>query len=204
MEIDVSRRVLTDEGLLEAANALITSAVYDDEHGKVVVLEELGLKGNQLTARSLWALSRVVALAAHDLRDLDLSDNSISIVTTEEAAAWKVFLESFSRCCVLRRVDLSGNPLGPQAYEILARVYGKEEPFDLLSMSDLMLHRDDLTVDCTYATGSSMGLDQPMRKMSVVSDNFVNDTDVASTTRGHRRSGSRQGTCSQLTGLSER
>ncbi len=193
MEIDVSGRALTDEGLLETANAFTSSALFDDEHGKVVILEELALKGNQLTAGSLSALSRVVALAAHDLRDLDLSDNFISVATTEETAAWEVFLESFSRCCVLRRIDFSGNPLGPRAFEVLARVYGKEEPVDILSISDLKLNRDDPTVDPTCATGGRTSLDQPMRRMSIVSYDLVNDTEVASTAASHRRKGSRQG-----------
>lgn len=193
MEIDVSGRNLTDEGLLEIANALTKSAVFHDEHGKVVVLEELGLKGNQLTAGSLWALSRVVALSTHALRDLDLSDNLISIVTIEETAAWEVFLESFSACCALRRIDLSGNPLGPQAFEILARVYGKEEPIDLLSLSDLKLNRNDFTVDLTYAIGGSISLEQSMRRMSMVLDDHSNDTEVASETAGDRRKGPRQG-----------
>lgn len=193
MEIDVSGRGLTDEGFLETANALTTSAVFCGEHGKAVILEELGLKGNQLTAESLWALSRVVALSAHDLRDLDLSDNFISVVTTEEVAAWEVLLESFSGCCILRRIDLSGNPLGPRAFETLARVYGKEEPVDLLSLSDLKLNRDDSTTVFTSPTGGSTSLQQSMRRMSIGSDDFVNDTEVASNTASHRRKGSRQG-----------
>ena len=193
MELDVSGRALTDEGLLETANALTTSAVFDDEHGKVVILEELGLKANQLTAGSLWALSKVVALAAHDLRDLDLSDNLISVGTTEEAAAWEAFLESFSGCCVLRRIDFSGNPLGPRAFEVLARVYGKEDPVELLSVSDIALNGDDLTGDFTGATGSSTTLEQPMRRMSIISDDLTSDLEVSSNTAGHRRKGSRQG-----------
>ncbi|SLM33349.1 hypothetical protein LPUS_01823 [Lasallia pustulata] len=192
VEIDVSGRALTDEGLLETANALTTSAVFDDEHGKVVILEELGLKANQLTAGSLWALSKVVALAAHDLRDLDLSDNLISVGTTEETAAWEAFLESFSGCCVLRRIDFSGNPLGPRAFEVLARVYGKEDPVELLSISDIALNGDDLSGDFTSATGSSTILERPMRRMSIVSDDLTSDLEVSSNTAGHRRKFSRQ------------
>lgn len=203
VEIDVSGRVLTDEGFLETAKAFTTSAVFRDGHGRVVILEELSLKGNQLTAGSLWALSRVVTLSAHDLRDLDLSDNLISVVTTEEVAAWEVFLESFSGCCVLRRIDLSGNPLGARAFEALARAYGKEEPVDLLSLSDLKLNRDDSTIDFTGATGGIKSLQEPTRRISIVSDDLVDDAEVASNTASHWRSDFRQGISSSLRGQSE-
>lgn len=193
VEIDVSGRALTDDGFQETAKAFTTSAMFRDGIGRVVILEELGLKGNQLTAGSLWALSRVVTLSAHDLKDLDLSDNLISIVTAEEVAAWENFLESFSGCCVLRRIDLSGNPLGPRAFEILARVYGNEEPVDLLSLSDLKLTRDDSTIDFTGATGGSTSLQQPMRRMSVVSDDPVNDAKVTPNTASDWRRDFRQG-----------
>ena len=92
----------------------------------MVQLEELCLKGNELTALSLRPLAKVIALASKDLRDLDISENLFRIISSEDAAAWEEFLEAFSECCVLRRIDFSGNALGPKAFEVLARVYGRE------------------------------------------------------------------------------
>ena len=126
IDLDVSGKALTDEGLKEVAEALIKSITYEDSNGKVVKLEEACLKGNNITAKSLRLLGRVVASAAHDLRDLDLSNNSITIKTQEDAAAWEDFLLSFTKNCVLRRVDFSGNALGSKAFELLAKVYGQE------------------------------------------------------------------------------
>lgn len=130
VDLDVSGKLLTDDGLFEVTEALIKSIQHDDHHGKVVKLEEVWLKGNELTALSLKPLAKVVALAAEDLRDADLSDNRISITTSDDAAAWEEFLEAFSSCCVLRRIDFSGNNLGSKAFEVLARVYGREKPFN--------------------------------------------------------------------------
>ena len=136
MELDVSGRGLTSHGFLEVATALAKSIGYEGDHGKVVRLEELCLRGNKLDAKSLPALGKVVELAAGDLRDLDLSDNVLTITTYEEVAAWEDFLTSFSECCVLRRIDLTGNALGPKAFEVLARVYGKEPPIDVVSLEE--------------------------------------------------------------------
>lgn len=106
---------------------------YDDPiQGKVVRLEELCLKGCGLDANSLRALIVVIQLAGDDLRDLDLSYNAINIVTEEEVEIWEVFLTSFKKCCVLRRLDLSGNALGHKAFEVLARVYATEDAVDLV------------------------------------------------------------------------
>ena len=92
----------------------------------MVHLEELCLKGNELTALSLRPLAMVIGLASRDLRDLDISENLFTITSNEDAAAWEEFLEAFSECYVLRHIDFSGNALGPKAFEILARVYSRE------------------------------------------------------------------------------
>lgn len=130
VDLDVSGKLLTDDGFVEVTEALVKSIQYRDEHGQVVKLEELCLKGNELTASSLKPLAKVVALAADDLRDLDLSENRISITTSDDAAAWEDFLEALANCCVLRRIDFSGNNLGSKAFEVLARVYGKEKSLE--------------------------------------------------------------------------
>ena len=121
---------MTDDGFAEVTEALVKSIQYEDENGRVVKLEEVCLNGNELTALSLRPLAKVVALAAGNIRDLDLSENRISITTSDDAAAWEEFLEAFSSCCALRRIDFSRNGLGSKAFEVLARVYGKEKSFD--------------------------------------------------------------------------
>lgn len=123
---------MTSEGLLEFAPALLKSMEHSNENGKTVRLEELCLRDCQIDCRSLLHLALIISLAAYDLRDLDLSENQIKVTTHEEVAAWGAFLNAFSSCCVLRRIDLSGNLLGPRAFEVLARVYANDDPVDLV------------------------------------------------------------------------
>ncbi len=134
VELDVSGRQLTDEGFAEIAAALSTLKAQEREHGNVVRLAELCLTGNALTAGSLLALASVVRVAAVELRDLDLSDNDITVKNAEDAVAWEEFLRSFRTCSVLRRLNLGGNELGSRAYEILAR--GDEEVLEILAVEE--------------------------------------------------------------------
>ena len=108
----MSRKSLGSDGLHEIATALVESIRYDGEEGKVVKLEEFCLRENKLDAKCLSDLGLVIRSAAHDLEDLDLSNNAISIITDEDTAAFEFFLRSFAECCVLRRVDFGGNALG--------------------------------------------------------------------------------------------
>jgi len=143
VEIDVSGKELGDEGLDELAGALLESIRYNGPEGKVVRLEELCLKDNQLSVASLASLTPVISLARHELRDLDLSGNKITITTKSDASAWENFLNSFAGCCMLRRIDFSSNTLGPKAFEILTKVYAKEESISLvLPQSDEVPARD--------------------------------------------------------------
>lgn len=121
---------------MEFAPALLKSMEHNNENGKIVRLEELCLRESQIDSRSLLSLARIISLAAYDLRDLDLSENQITVTTQEEVAAWGAFLNAFSNCCALRRIDLSGNLLGPRAFEVLVRVYANEDPVDLMPSSD--------------------------------------------------------------------
>lgn len=132
VELDVSGRRLTSEGLLEFAPALLKSMEHSNVNGKTVRLEELCLRDCQIDSRSLLQLARIISLATYDLKDLDLSNNQIRVTTHEEVAAWGAFLNAFSNCCVLRRIDLSGNSLGTRAFEVLARVYANDNPVDLV------------------------------------------------------------------------
>ncbi|KAL9122230.1 MAG: hypothetical protein Q9187_001211 [Circinaria calcarea] len=179
VELDVSGKMLTDNGFNEVAQALSTTIEFAGEHGEVIKLEEICLRDNQLTVKSLVPLAKVIALAAYDLRDLDLSDNLISITTKEEAEAWELFLQSFSRCCVLRRVDLGGNALGPKAFEVFARVYGNEEPLDLLTTTSP--HAEDEVAPINGSVGID-GFEQEMRRISMASevDGFTSDTEDTS------------------------
>lgn len=136
VELDISGKALTPEGFLELGPALVKSIEYECEQGKVVRLEELSLSDSKLDACCLPMLGRVVASASENLRDLDLSKNNIKVTTDTEAAVWELFLSSFSRCCRLRRIDLSGNCLGYRAFEILTRVYSRETTIEVALLSD--------------------------------------------------------------------
>ncbi|KAK4695516.1 hypothetical protein P7C71_g2249, partial [Lecanoromycetidae sp. Uapishka_2] len=138
IDLDASGRDLVDEGaIFDVLLALADSIKFEDPiQGKVVRLEELCLKGCKLNTASLQGLAVVVDYAAIDLRDLDLSDNAISVQTEDEVGIWEEFLTFFKKSCVLRRLDLSGNPLGHRAFEVLTRVYAKEQVLDLTISSE--------------------------------------------------------------------
>ena len=151
------------------ASALVQSLIYDGDQGKVVRLEELCLINNRLSATSLQALSSVIRLASNDLRDLDLSENDIIVDTESEVAIWEDFLMSFKNCCLLRRIDFSGNTLGSRAFEVMTRVYARQEAVDLVLPTDLeqtQIRQRRTSTDIT-------GLGRRMRTMSIVSDSDV-------------------------------
>ncbi|KAL1873358.1 hypothetical protein Plec18167_006408 [Paecilomyces lecythidis] len=129
LEIDIADKNLTDEGFDLFIDDLIQGIQYknDDYPDGIVRLAELHLRGNNLTAESLKKLSSVISLSAGDLRELDLSDNKIEIREPEHRKVWQEFLESFQGCYVLKKLDLSRNPLGPRGAEILSRVYMQSE-----------------------------------------------------------------------------
>ncbi|KAL2001990.1 hypothetical protein VTN02DRAFT_876 [Thermoascus thermophilus] len=125
LEIDISAKELTDDGFAQFIDDLTACLEYrDNDHPDGVVrLTELHLQHNLLTARSLGKLARVITLSAGDLRELDLSSNEIEISNPEQRVIWQEFLQSFSGCYMLKKLDLSRNPLGPRGLEILSRVY---------------------------------------------------------------------------------
>lgn len=87
-------------------------------------LQILNISGNNLTVRGLAALATSLRAASNDLEDLDLSRNSISVVTPGEAIQWAEFLMSLEDCHKLRRLNLAGNNLvGSLPFEILAKTY---------------------------------------------------------------------------------
>lgn len=166
------------------AAALVKSLSYDGDQGRVVRLEELCLTNNRLSATSLQALSSIIRLASYDLRDLDLSENNITIETETEVAIWEDFLTSFENCCLLRRIDISGNTLGPRAFEVMTRVYAKQEAVDLALPADFeqtqSKHRRTST--------DTAGLGRKFRKMSLVShpDDWGSDEDNSPKTEGQK------------------
>ena len=112
VELDVTGKRLGNDGFHEIASALVKSIQFNGDQGRVVRLEELCLRDNKLDADCLRDLGLVITLATHDLEDLDISNNSISVVTNKDMASFEYFLRSFANCYKVRRVDLSGNKLG--------------------------------------------------------------------------------------------
>ena len=134
----MSGKKIDDEGLFEIIPAL-EEVAHDNGGGSCNKIEELNFSQNVFTVKSLAQLASVIRAAQFDLQVLDLSHNNIAIQTPEDGRDWETFLESFRHCFCLRRIDFSGNNLsGPRAFEILARVYGRQipaDPADLKSMS---------------------------------------------------------------------
>ncbi|KAL3475465.1 hypothetical protein BJX99DRAFT_247525 [Aspergillus californicus] len=129
LEIDLEGKCLTDEGFAQFIDDLLKCIHHrDDEHPVgLAKITEFHLRGNNLTVHSLAKLGEVIANSSGDIRELDLSQNKISVVTVEEKVTWQRFLESFQNCYMLKKLDLSGNPLGVAGLEILARVYIKSD-----------------------------------------------------------------------------
>jgi hypothetical protein len=124
LEICLASKAITDEGLVAVCGGLLDAIEHDVPTNTSLVLEELNLAGNKLTVKSLEALVPVIELSSGWLKDLDLSENDISIKTPEDAEAWGDFLGAFSKCHVLRRLDLSSNDFSnSMAFEILVREY---------------------------------------------------------------------------------
>ncbi|PYI29234.1 hypothetical protein BP00DRAFT_349222 [Aspergillus indologenus CBS 114.80] len=129
VEIDVTGKVLTDEGLAQFIGDLVDCLEFRDrEHPMgLAKVTELHLSGNRLTVDSLPMLAEVVKRSAGDLRELDLSNNDIQITTSDAVRKWANFLNSFQKCFVLRKLDLGGNALGRAGIEHLARIYMKSD-----------------------------------------------------------------------------
>ena len=103
--------------------ALALAISHTEDSGRILILEEASFKGNELTMTSLGILATIIELSAQTLRDIDLANNQIEVCTFDDAQNWERFLVAVNSCCALRRLDLSGNSLGPKAYEILSKAY---------------------------------------------------------------------------------
>ena len=137
IELDISSKALTDTGCVEVARGLLQTYLGNHEDNYIIWLEELNLSDNGITPASLWTLSKVVRLACDHLKEFDLSDNALCIKSVDDAHCWEYFLRSLSKCCLLRKLDLSGNDIGCKGFEILTRSYGQEPPLDFVLPSQL-------------------------------------------------------------------
>ena len=137
LELEIQSKILTDDGLAELAQGVAHIYHANTQDRTFIRLEELNLRDNGLTPRSFSYLTAIIGNASFDLRDLDLSDNILSIQSAEDLDLWEQFLRALSTCCTLRRLDLSNNTLGWKAYELLARVYSQEDPVDFVLPTNL-------------------------------------------------------------------
>ena len=151
-------------GCAEVTGALIRTYHGNREDSSIFWLEELNLKDNALTPAALWDLSEVIRLANNHLRDLDLSNNSLCIKSREDIEAWDHFLYSLSGCCVLRRIDLSGNDIGCKGFEILAKVYSQASPVDFVLPSHMVVQG---VWGRPSVSGSIDGLEDAARNLSI-------------------------------------
>ncbi|KAF3490529.1 leucine rich repeat protein [Arthroderma uncinatum] len=129
VELDLAGKDLTDDGLSVFIDDLIECMSYrDSEYPQGVVrLTELCLKGNKLSVISMMRLSEIIFLGSTTLVKVDISNNGVCIVSDFERQAWGAFLRSFQNCCVLKKVDFSGNRLGSAGFDVLERIYLKSE-----------------------------------------------------------------------------
>ncbi|EME84113.1 uncharacterized protein MYCFIDRAFT_195259 [Pseudocercospora fijiensis CIRAD86] len=167
LDVKAPGKKLGDEGVFAMADGLI-EALRKASASSAVQLEDLNLSGNNLTTVSLDHLVEAIELACYDLKTLDLSSNRIEVKTDEQAAHWERFLRSFRECRRLRRLDLSGNPLGTRALEILARVHIQEPHIDP------MPPRGTMSVQSLpYSIADTI---DPPTKSTYVNDKMVNGT----------------------------
>ncbi|QKX63349.1 uncharacterized protein TRUGW13939_10519, partial [Talaromyces rugulosus] len=132
LEIDMADKCLTDEGLCMFTADLkrLLEFKNDKYPDGIAKLTGLNLQGNKLTVSCLRELGELIRLSAQDLRELNLSNNQITIKdynSRVEAQEWELFLTSFSQCCVLKKVDFSDNSIGDTGMDIFARVYIQSE-----------------------------------------------------------------------------
>ncbi|KAJ5296063.1 hypothetical protein N7508_010884 [Penicillium antarcticum] len=88
-------------------------------------LVELHIQGNCLTVESLSKLAEAIRLSSEDLRELDLSENLIEVVTADQLVKWKISLDFFENCYMLKRLDFSEDR--PAGMETLVEAYLSSE-----------------------------------------------------------------------------
>lgn len=130
LELDLEHKQQTD-ACVEAFVPALQDTLLARDGVTPLRLEELSLRNNSITATALRLLAPIIEAARFDLRDIDLSNNRISVATKDEARAFADFLRAFMGCELMRRLDLSGNDFsGPLAMEVFLRVYCEQPAVD--------------------------------------------------------------------------
>ncbi|ORY83213.1 hypothetical protein BCR37DRAFT_387065 [Protomyces lactucae-debilis] len=105
---------------------LVCEGLLASIHNGAVRLGELELADNGVPTTSLFSLALVVRASAHDLHHLNLSHNQLIVETEQDLCAWRAFVAALATCSALQSIDLSDNPLGDEAIEVLARYYCRQ------------------------------------------------------------------------------
>ena len=126
VDLDISGKFLGDDDLKKISQELVKAINYRSPD-RVLILEEVSLKGNNFGPKGVAAFASVIRAASSEIRSLDLSDNAIEIKNSQDAIAWETFLRSFGQCTALHRLDFSGNKLGQKGFELLLKVYAFED-----------------------------------------------------------------------------
>jgi hypothetical protein len=96
-----------------------------------MMIEELNLSGTGITIRSLRTLAPIIQLSGTYLRDVDLSNNKIRVISDQDVMDWEEFLDAFKKCKNMKRLVLSQNDFSGQlAFETMARVYSRHPQLD--------------------------------------------------------------------------
>ncbi|KAM5455463.1 hypothetical protein McanCB49686_003721 [Microsporum canis] len=129
VELDLTGKGLTDDGLSVFIDDLIQCMSYrDEDHPQGTVrLTELCLKANNLTVMSMMRLSEVIFLGSTTLTKVDVSNNSIRVTNEYERRSLSSFLNAFRYCFVLKKVDFSGNQLENAGFDVLSCMYFKSD-----------------------------------------------------------------------------
>jgi Leucine Rich repeat len=98
-----------------------------DQMSNAIGFRRIILSDADLGAYSLNPISLMLRHHGRHLVELDLSHNHITITNDVEAHDFEQFLSEFRKLPHVRRLNLSGNRLGQRAFEILTRVYLRED-----------------------------------------------------------------------------
>ncbi|EFQ97400.1 leucine rich repeat protein [Nannizzia gypsea CBS 118893] len=127
VELDLSGKALTDDGLSVFIDDLVQCMSYRDENYPkgAVRLTELCLSGNNLTVMALMKLSEVIFIGITSITKVDISNNSIRVTNEYERRALSAFLNAFRYSCLVKKIDFSGNRLENAGFDVLACMYFK-------------------------------------------------------------------------------
>ncbi|EMC97826.1 hypothetical protein BAUCODRAFT_31836 [Baudoinia panamericana UAMH 10762] len=122
LDIKLPGKELGDAGFNVLAECLEAVLSVSEEASDVpLILEQIDLSNNQLTAASLPRLATVIEQAKHDLQLISVANNELRIETDQDIERWDTFLCAFGDCEHVSKLDLAGNGLGGRAIESLAK-----------------------------------------------------------------------------------